>query len=71
MFYCLHVYRNLERINVRSPYVTPELNNELQRNVGNMWEKITVYLYALKTARRKHFQGLLIHRILFGIPVYD
>ena len=37
-------------IDVRSPYVTPELNNELQCNVGNIWGKITLYLYALKTA---------------------
>ena len=35
-------------IDVRGPYVTPELNNELQCNVGNMWEKFTLYLYALK-----------------------
>ena len=27
-------------IDVRGAYVTPELNNELQCNVGNMWEKI-------------------------------
>ena len=33
-------------IDIRSPYVMPELNNELQCNVG----KITLYLYALKTA---------------------
>ena len=37
-------------IDIRGPYVTPELNNELQCNVGNMWEKFTLYLYALKTA---------------------
>ena len=37
-------------IDVRGAYVTPELNNELQCNVGNMWEKFTLYLYALKTA---------------------
>ena len=35
-------------IDVRVPYVTPELNNELHCNVGNMWEKFTLYLYALK-----------------------
>ena len=38
------------QIDFNSPYVTPELNNELQCNVGNMWEKFTLYLYALKTA---------------------
>ena len=38
------------QIDVRGAYVTPELNNELQCNVGNMWEKFTLYLYALKTA---------------------
>ena len=27
---------SLTAIDVRSPYVTPELNNELQCNVGNM-----------------------------------
>ena len=45
-------YSSIERvlIDVRGPYVTPELNNELQCNVGNMWEKFTLYLYALKTA---------------------
>ena len=37
-------------IDLNGPYVTPELNNELQCNVGNMWEKFTLYLYALKTA---------------------
>ena len=42
-------------IDVRSPYVTPELSNDLQCNVANMWEKFTWYLYALKTASRKHF----------------
>ena len=40
----------LTDINVRGPHVTPELNDELQCNVGNMWEKFTLYLYALKTA---------------------
>ena len=30
------------------PYVTPELSNDLQCNVGNMLEKFTLYLYALK-----------------------
>ena len=37
-----------QSIDVRVPYVTPELNNELQCNVGNMWEKFTLHLYALK-----------------------
>ena len=37
-------------IDVRSPDVTPELNNELQCNVGSMWEKFTVYFYDLKIA---------------------
>ena len=36
-------------VDVRGLYVTPELNNELQCNVGSMWEKSTLYLYALKT----------------------
>ena len=46
----LKLFSNLKvcLIDVRSPYITPELNNELQCNVGNMWEKITMYLYALK-----------------------
>ena len=35
-------------IDVSGPYVTPELNNELQCNVGNMWEKFALCLYALK-----------------------
>ena len=33
--------KNTIQIDVRGPYVTPELNNELQCNVGNMWEKFT------------------------------
>ena len=37
-------------IDVRSPYVTPELNNELQCNVGSMWEKFTSYVYDVKIA---------------------
>ena len=49
---------------LRSPYVRPELNNELQCNVRNMWEKFTLYLYELKTAWRKHFWGLLL-KLLF------
>ena len=33
-------------IDVRSPHVTPELNNELQFNVGNMWEKLPcIYMH--------------------------
>ena len=43
-------FMNQNSIDVRGPHVTPELNNELQCNVGNMWEKFTLYLYALKTA---------------------
>ena len=31
-------------IDVRSPYVTPEFNNELQCNVGNMWENYLVFI---------------------------
>ena len=34
-------------IDVRGAYVTPELNND-KWNVGNMWEKFTLYLYAWK-----------------------
>ena len=30
----------INRIDVRGPYVTPELSNELQCNVGNMWENL-------------------------------
>ena len=37
-------------IDVRGPYVTQELNNELQWNVGNIRGKFTLYLCALKTA---------------------
>ena len=33
-------------IDVRGPYVTPELNNELQCNVGNMWENLPcIYMH--------------------------
>ena len=38
------------RIDVRGPYVTPELNSELQCISGKHVGKITLYLYALKTA---------------------
>ena len=31
------------QIDIRGPYVTPELNYELQCNVGNMWGKFTFY----------------------------
>ena len=41
-------FDNATPIDVRGIYVTPELNNELQCNVGNMWEKFTLHLYALK-----------------------
>ena len=34
-------------IDVRGAYVTPELNNELQCNVGNMWEKFTLYICSI------------------------
>ena len=34
-------------MDVRSPYVTPKLNNELQCNVGNMWEKLPcIYMHS-------------------------
>ena len=39
-------------IDIRGPQVTPELNNELQCSVGNMWEKFTLCLYALKALLR-------------------
>ena len=33
-------------IDVRSPYITSALNNELQCNVGNMWEKLPcIYMH--------------------------
>ena len=46
VFQC-NVLENLPRaIDVRGPYVTPELNNELQCNVGNMWEKLPcIYMH--------------------------
>ena len=34
-----------EPMDVRGPYVTPELNNELQFNVGNIWEKNLPCIY--------------------------
>ena len=43
-----HIFQII--IDVRGAYVTPEFNKELQCNVGNMWEKFTLYLHALKTA---------------------
>ena len=44
--YCGHYHCFL--IGIRSLYVAPELNNELQCNVVNMWEKLTLHLYAWK-----------------------
>ena len=46
---------NMCTIDVRGPYVTPELNNELQCNVGNMWEKSTLYLHALRSTSKVYY----------------
>jgi hypothetical protein len=53
------ISRQLPPIDLWSAYVTPASNNELQCNVGNMWEKNYLYLHALKAVWRKHFKRLL------------